>query len=121
MNNPWIAHEAVNVQKARIDKPHVKYLDSVKSSNFLNFLHTQKNELLTNERQDYYHPRMFYLTNDRSQVANFQKKEYYAVKADFASLNSGKLKKSLRRGTKHSASEPPGDFMTTKRQQHQKL
>ena len=84
------------MQKARIDKPHVKYLDSVKSSNFLNFLHTKKNELLTNEKQDYYHPRMFYLTNNRSQVANFQKKEYYAVKADFTSLTGRKSsKKSL--------------------------
>ena len=104
------------MQKARIDKPHVKYLDSVKSSNFINFLHTKKNELLTNEKQDYYHPSMFYLTNNRSTVANFQKKEYYAVKADFTSLNGRKSsKKSLsKRRKNHSASEPPGEFVTTK-------
>ena len=105
------------MQKPRIDKPHVKYLDSVKSSNFLNFLHTKKNELLTNEKQDYYHPSMFYLTNDRSQVSNFQKKEYYAVKADFTSQTGRKnsSKRSLSKRQKiHSTSEPPGDFITIK-------
>ena len=67
VNNPRISQELTNVQKPRIPKPTVRYLDSVKSSNFINFLHTKKNEI-NHEKQDYWHPRMFYLTGNKPMI-----------------------------------------------------
>lgn len=40
-----LKHELVNVQKPRIAKPTIKYLDNAKSSNFINFLHSKRNEI----------------------------------------------------------------------------
>ena len=114
INNPQIKQDIVNLQKSRIPKPTVKYLDSVKSSNFLNFLHTKKNELLTNEKQDYCHPSMFYLTGDQSRVRNFQQKEYPVIKADLQNSNiledSHSLKKTQKRRVKQCASVPTAIF-----------
>lgn len=113
-----INHQAANIEKERIEKPTVRYLDSVKSSNFLNFLQTKRNEILCNESQDYWHPRMFYLTKNQSTVRNFQRKEWPAVKAD---LDRGKKSAKLlstRRKSKHSQSVPPAEFQSVLKNQN---
>jgi len=45
VQNERIRHDLVNVEKPRFAKPTLKYLDSAKSSNFINFLHSKHNEI----------------------------------------------------------------------------
>lgn len=65
-------------------KGTLKFLDQTKSSNFINFLQTKTNEI-NHVKQDYHHPRMFYLTGDMSKAKSFAPKDYHTSKADLHS------------------------------------
>ena len=60
----------INKQEPRIPKPTTKWLDAAKQSNFINFLQSKKNEI-NHQKQDYWHPQMFYITNNKSSVRSF--------------------------------------------------
>ena len=70
VQNPKISHELVNLQRERFQKPTLAFLDNAKKSNFINYLQTKNNEITSN-KMDIYHPKMYYLTNKQSEVNQF--------------------------------------------------
>jgi len=74
VKNQTLRHDLVNVQKQRFAKPSLRHLDNAKRSNFINYLQSKHNEI-NHQKQDLAHPKMFYLTGNRSEVRNFQGKE----------------------------------------------
>ena len=81
VNNKNIRHDLVNAQKERFPKPTLRHLDNAKCSNFINYLQSKRNEI-NHVKQDYAHPKMFYLTGNRSEVRNFQAVEKPIAPAD---------------------------------------
>ena len=70
VNNSKLRHDLVNVQKERFAKPTLRHLDNAKRSNFINYLQTKHNEI-NHVKQDYAHPKMFYLTGNKPEIRNF--------------------------------------------------
>ena len=67
----------------------MKFLDNAKSSNFINFLQTKNNEI-NHAKQDYHHPRMFYLTGGLSKTKSFAPKDHCVSKADLRAIKPTK-------------------------------